>query len=131
MFSPGSQRLKGWTVSDGLVGLRFDFKSPAGGPVLELGPRDTPGTVTQEIHTAARQRYILSFYACGPRGNRQIRVQAGDLDRTIECASAAYERVELPFRATSPVTEISIGGIGQSGFGPMIDDVRVEMAGAE
>jgi len=132
MFSPGSERLPGWTVSDGLVGLRNDLKSPSGGPVLELGPRDTPGTVSQEIQSVSGQRYILSFYSCSGRGNGQIRVQAGDLDRTVECPpGATYQRLELPFRAISPVTEISFGGIGQAGFGPMIDDVRVELAGAE
>ena len=134
MFSAGSQRLPGWTVSSGLVGLRNNIRSPAGGAVLELGPRDTPGTIAQEIQTAPGRQYILSLYACSgrPGGNHEIKIQAGDSERTVECPSGGtYERVELPFRATSQVTRISIGAIGQSGFGPMIDDVRVELAGGE
>jgi hypothetical protein len=128
MFSPGSQRLPGWTVSDGLVGLRHNIRSPAGGAVLELGPRDTPGAVTQEIPTAPGRQYILSFYACSgrPGGNRELKIQAGDSEKSIECLPGGnYERVEFPFRAISRATRISIGAIGQAGFGPMIDDVRV------
>lgn len=134
MFSPGSELLPGWSVSGGFVGLRDNPASPAGGQVLELGPRQPPGTVTQEIRTEPGRIYELSFYTCGgrPGANRALRVTAGDLDERVDCPGGSeYKRVQLTFRAGSPVTTISITGIGHSGFGPMIDDVRVEEKGGE
>jgi hypothetical protein len=129
MFSPDSKLLSGWTVTDGLVGLRNNPQSPAGGFALELGPRDTPGTISQTIRTEPGKPYELSFLACsGRRGaNRQVVVRVGDMERTIDCADGeTYERVSLPFKAVSPQTTISVSGAGASGFGPVIDDVRVK-----
>lgn len=130
MFAPGSSLLPGWSVADGLVGFRKEPRSPNGGNVLELGPRDTPGTIAQTVRTRPGTTYSLSFFAAAgrPGANRQIKVRAGEVAKVLDCPAGRYERLSISFQATNNTTEISIGGLGASGFGPMIDDIKLEEA---
>jgi hypothetical protein len=123
MFSPGSERMPGWAVTGGPVCLRKNPPSPAGGFVLELGPRDEPGTVSQTIRTEPGKAFELTFLACAGR-NDAIEVRVADVDRTIHC-ERRFERVSIPFKAAGSETTIRISGAGNEGFGPMIDDVQV------
>jgi hypothetical protein len=111
--------------------LRTDCPSPAGGKVIELGPRDDPGGISQTVRTTAGQTYELKFYTCTGRGeyhfNRQIRVRVADLDETIDCpVGSAHQRMTLQFRAVSPFTTVSISAVGNAGFGPIVDDVQID-----
>ena len=46
--------------------------------------------------------------------------------QTIQCPERSkFERVKIAFRALSSETEVVISGIGNEGFGPMIDDVSL------
>jgi hypothetical protein len=131
MFASGAGRLTGWSIYEGPVTLRDNLPSPAGGRVIELGPREVPGCVSQTIRTAVGQQYELKFYTCTGRGefrfNRQIRIRVADLDETIDCpVGAAHELMHRQFRAVSPLTTISICGVGNAGFGPVLDDVQIE-----
>lgn len=125
MFAQGSTRLKGWTIVDAVVGLRDNPSSPAGIPILELGPRDEPGSISQRIKTEPGKEYELSFLVAGGRNN-QLSASVAGKKETIECPEASnFKRVKIPFRATGAETEILLSGIGNQGFGPMIDDVSV------
>jgi HEAT repeat protein len=131
MFAPGSMRLPGWSVYEGPITFRTGSPSPAGGKVIELGPRNNAGAVSQTIRTTAGQSYELKFYTCTGRGvfhfNRQIRIRVADQDQTLDCPiGSTYEQVRVRFRAISPFTTISISGVGGEGFGPLIDDVQIE-----
>lgn len=127
MFAPGSKGLVGWSVADGLVGVRQNPASPSGGFVLELGPRDTPGSVSQTIETEPGKAYELSFFASSGRngGNSQILVHVDDNDETIEC-NESYKRIAISFKAQGARTTIRFSGVGHAGFGPLIDDVRIK-----
>lgn len=124
MFEPGSERLPGWSVAGGPVGLRDNPRSPAGGSILELAPRHSPGTISQKVRTESGKDYTLTFLACAGR-NDQIKVRVANLERSIHCPRQ-FERVSIPFKAESAETLISLSGVGDGGFGPMIDDVQLQ-----
>jgi hypothetical protein len=133
MFAPGSTGLIGWTIRDAVVGLREHPPSPAGGRVMELAPRDPPGTISQRIKTEPGKAYELKFYTCSGRAahsfNRRLNVRVGDEDQTIDCAIGSdYRQVTIPFSANSAETELVISGLGSEGFGPVIDGVSVQLA---
>jgi hypothetical protein len=130
MFSAGSQALRNWSVLNGPITWRDDCPSPAGGRVIELGPRNNPGCVAQTFTTEPNAEYEVSFYACTGRDfahyNRELRVKAGDLDATLDCRMGSeYARVTRRFRAVAPTTTLTLCGVGAAGFGPMVDDVQV------
>lgn len=125
MFAPGSTRLTGWSILNAVVGLRDNPPSPAGGPIIELGPRDEAGAISQRVKTEPGKEYELSFLAAGGR-NHQIKAVVAGKEQNVDCPDPGnFKRVKIPFRATSAETEVSIAGVGNEGFGPMIDDVSV------
>jgi hypothetical protein len=135
MFAPGSIALRNWSVSGGPITWREGDPSPAGGRTIELAPRGAPGCVAQAITTEAGAEYEVSFHTCTGREfahfNRQVRIRIGDLDATIDCEpGATHARVTRRFRAVSPISTLTLCGVGSAGFGPMVDDVQVRRGNA-
>lgn len=130
---PGSMVLQGWTAYGGMIGLSTGatrgLTSPDAGNVIELGVRDPPGSLAQTFLTRVGWRYQLKFYAATGR-NPSGRVSVGDLDAGFRPSTAYGERYSVmafEFSATSPLSTLTIHGLGHAGFGPMIDGVSIEL----
>lgn len=129
MFGPGSMNLTGWSIDEGAVGFRESRRS-GGGFVLELGPRNQPGCVSQTFATVPGKRYQLSLDVCTGRAqhhfNRTVRIKVGDLNTLFNCpVGARLERNNFVFTASESKTKLSLCAGGDAGFGPVIDNVAV------
>ncbi|MCI0534261.1 MAG: DUF642 domain-containing protein [Verrucomicrobiales bacterium] len=129
MFTPGSLDLVGWTTYAGVTMIQDEGARPGGRNSLELGPRDVPGCISQTVSTTAGSTYELSFFACTGRPfqyNRQLRLNMAGADKTLDCVVGAVPGlIKIPFRARSALTTVTFCGVGNQGFGPMIDEVAI------
>lgn len=72
--------------------------------------------------------YELAFFAC-PGRNQEFTVRIGDINETLD-AGETSELVKIPFKALSSLTTLTFCGLGNEGFGPLIDEVTLSEASA-
>jgi len=106
------------------------LENPDRSQALELGPSTLPGAVTQFFPTIANQKYKVEIFACslehGRQGNTQAQIDVADLKKTFDCPEGEIPRaVNFEFTARHTFTTITLRGIGDAAYGPMIEKIVI------
>jgi hypothetical protein len=146
LVGAGSQQIPGWSVNgsygvhwldgelaadptwarDGKRSLDLQGENPESGPL---------SSVETNFATQPNARYRLSFEAY--RGNRDnsASVSVGSLQNQLFSGGGPgdvtfiYEQLRWNFQATGVTSTMQFQVLATDGFGPVIDDVRVTLAG--
>ena len=125
LFKMESNRISGWKVMDGVIGIR----KHSDGYALELSPSRTPGSITQALRTKPKQNYFISFSTCAGRdfqSNTNLILHINETQHPFTAAfSDKMENFKIYFEASTKKTSVKFSGVGNQRFGPLIDDIYV------
>jgi choice-of-anchor C domain-containing protein len=146
-LSAGSMAVTGWTVG----GLGVDYvgnywQADQGAWSIDLDGTNTlgnaQGRISQTFSVTPGQTYTVSFALAGnPDGGTGVKTVAVGVDNVLQDFSfdvtgadsrsnMGYVDEALTFTATTPLEILSFASLTPGDFGPVIDDVAVNLGGS-